>query len=621
VEVRTRSQVLASGLAYAGLALACAYYFEERTKVVPKWGQWYMASEGHPYVLLQVRAFLHGHLALLPHPSGASNDYVWGRGGMHSPFGLGLPILATPFHLLGLAFHAPGFPDSVRFLVLYALTTVLLVWALHRSRWGRPNGLGASMAATGFVMVFPTFVGLVQARFLIYEQAIATGALWCVGLLAGVLLLLDHCTLLRLCSVCAAAGFAAMIRPPLAIYGLVSATFALLIAHRKGLGWRPLSIAALAFASVMALYFVANTIRFGAPLSAGYEAVIGGPFVNRMARWGLPYSKLPFRVAAKELYATLFLLDPVPTQIMMGAPPEAVRPYAIGERWREYYSPTFDEWILAAWVLSLGAVVWRVVRGRLWRSDRPLDGEVATLIGAWALPPVVVLFFFYARVGTIVTRYFVDMYPAFAAACLCFAMTTVDALRKYAPQRVGSVQIAFVFVAGLYISGWRGWASGLASSVDEKTILARIATIDAMTKAMPAVPDHFKCNEERGPSPVHTHLHEWAGDCSFPSGMVFAMPHQKCVSFTLAPRNGQWDTPELQALAGFRANADYDALVSCGKPTADGELRRLTMCDPRSPPFLVDGLRLYSIATLDEGLNAIDNLKLMRIDAAESCPN
>jgi hypothetical protein len=60
--------------------------------------------------------------------------------------------------------------------------------------------------------------------------------------------------------------------------------------------------------------------------------------------------------------------------------------------------------------------------------------------------------------------------------------------------------------------------------------------------------------------------------------------------------------------------------VSCGAPKLDGGARRATMCEPHPPPFLLDGLRLYSIASLDANLNTIDRLKLLRIDAAPSCP-
>jgi hypothetical protein len=44
------------------------------------------------------------------------------------------------------------------------------------------------------------------------------------------------------------------------------------------------------------------------------------------------------------------------------------------------------------------------------------------------------------------------------------------------------------------------------------------------------------------------------------------------------------------------------------------------MCEPHAPPYLLDGMRLYSVASLDAKLTPIDRLKLTQIDAAPSCP-
>jgi hypothetical protein len=88
-------------------------------------------------------------------------------------------------------------------------------------------------------------------------------------------------------------------------------------------------------------------------------------------------------------------------------------PYVVGERWREYYAPTFDRVVFALWLTALVVVCWRIFRGRLWRRDCSLRGEVSTLVGAWALPPSIVLFVFYARIGNMVTRYATSMRPTF----------------------------------------------------------------------------------------------------------------------------------------------------------------------------------------------------------------
>src|SRR5580704_10249097 len=68
----------AAWFAYVAIALTCTEYVNSRAKLVPKWGVWY-AADPHPYILLQLRAWLSGHLAVLAHPAGAANDYQWGR--------------------------------------------------------------------------------------------------------------------------------------------------------------------------------------------------------------------------------------------------------------------------------------------------------------------------------------------------------------------------------------------------------------------------------------------------------------------------------------------------------------------------------------------------------------
>src|SRR5581483_8210652 len=142
-------------------------------------------------------------------------------------------------------------------------------------------------------------------RFLIYEQTIAMGVLWAVLLLAGLLLLLDRCTPTRLEALCAAAGFAVMIRPTLATYGGSTLALAILIGARKGLTRRDLAGGALAFAGVTTLFFLANALRFGSPFDLGYSRCVSGWYVNRLARWGLPFANVPFSVAAEAMFATL----------------------------------------------------------------------------------------------------------------------------------------------------------------------------------------------------------------------------------------------------------------------------------------------------------------------------
>jgi hypothetical protein len=615
----------AAWLVYGAAGLLCAVYLNARALLVPKVGQWY-AADANPAVLLQLRAWLSGRLAPGPHPVGGWYDYVWGRGGMHSNFGVGLPMLSLPLHVVARLFGAPGFPDQVRFLVFYAITTALFTRALHRSSRREPTALIASAVAAVFVLAFPTFVWFLAARFLIYEQAIAVGALWAVLLLAGLLVLLERSTTPRLLGVCTAAAFTVYIRPPLAAYGPTTIALALFIAHRRGLRLRALAASLAAAVGVAVLYLVNNVVRFGSPFEAGYANIVSGLLVNRLTRWGVGFASVPFKTAAKELLATLFLLDPIATHIITSTPlqvPPSVAPFAVGERYREYYSPTYDRWVFAAWLTAFAIVAWRLVRDRPWRRDRDIGGEVTTIVGLWALPPSIVLFVFYAKIGNLVTRYLIDLYPAFAAMMLCVGMAVVDAVRKRAPKRVAAAQLAIAAVAAVYfyLSGGHGWVRQRSHPADRNTMDARLADIDARSQSQPIPPGHFECGAPRGPEPMYAQLAGWLDDCKFSSGMIFAMLRSPCVTFTFQTGGrGGWRPADSESLAGFRAHGDFDALVSCGPPKVEGETRTVTMCEPHSPRFLLDGMRLYSVATLDGALKPIDRLRLLRIDGVPACP-
>jgi hypothetical protein len=610
-------------LFHAAIALACTAYFNCRTLLVPRIGEWY-TPDSHPRVALQLRAWLAGRLAPIPHPAVGWYDFVWGRGGMHTAAGLGVPILALPLHLVARAFGASAFPDQVLFLVLYAATAALLAHALHRARPRGPAPWLASSATAGFVVAFPTFVGLLAAGCSVYEQAIAIGALWNLALLAGVLWLLERVTPARFVVVCAASAFAVFLRAPLAVYGLTTAALALVIAYRSALPRRSRLTGLAVAAGVTALYLACNLARFGSPFEFGYANLVSQPSVDRLTRWGMAFARVPFGDAADELFATLFLLRPVAQSITTTSPaqvPAEVAEFAREERWREYYSPTYDPAIFAACLVATGLVVWRVVRGRLWRSDRALD--VPAVVGLWGLSPAIVLFVFYAKLPNLSTRYLVDFYPAYMAVVMCVGMACVDAVAGRAPRRVALAQVALAVlgVAYLALPEWRGWREHFGRRpADRATFEARIAAVEGSPIDQPIPPLHIRCGDPRGPEPVYGHLAEWKPDCTFRSAMVFAFPHSPCVTFTFEPASGAWGPREAESLAGVRATADFDRLVSCGAPRDEGASRSVTMCEPHPPPFLVDGMRLHAVAALDADLHPIDRLKLMAIDGAGECP-
>jgi hypothetical protein len=602
---------------HACVAVVCALYLNSRAQLVPKWGQWYACDDRS--LLLQLRAFMSGHLAATPHPTGAPWDYFWGRGGMHHPWGLGLPLLATPFHLVARVFGALGFPDSLRFLAIYVVVTFVLATSLHATspRKG-PKAVATSGLVAAFMVTFPTYVGMISSRFLVYEETIAVGALWNLLALACLLLLVARPTTRRLVIVCAVAGFSIIVRPTLGTYAFVTAALALLVARRAGLGAKQLAAGVSAFAAVLGLYLLFNTLRFGSPFVSGYENCIAGSFVNRLNRWGLPFSYEPFYPRLKETFATFFLLEPVSSQLL--SPPPSLQPYVVGERYREYYAPTYDLWILAAFVATFAIVALRIKKGRLWEPGRKLDSERITLLGSWAIPPVVALAVFYSGIGNLVSRYATDLFPALVAAVACSGMAIADALRRRAPRFTTAGELLLCGLAGIYGAGWRGWVTGLSHPCEAKDALRLVSNTEAASRRIPPPATRFDSNERHDGSIVVTQLSDWQPDGRFASGFVFAMPHSPCVELTLRSASGQWNAQEEEALQGIRLNADFDSLERCGPAKPVDDARVLVMCEPRRPRFLLDGLRLHSLASLDGQLRPIqDRLRLLRIDSVPSC--
>jgi hypothetical protein len=301
--------------------------------------------------------------------------------------------------------------------------------------------------------------------------------------------------------------------------------------------------------------------------------------------------------------------------------PETVRPYLFEERWREYYSPTYDLWTLAVWACAAVVLVWDVSQRKLWRRDRDIAGERPALLAAWALPPTLALFVFYTRTGNIVTRYAVDFYPAFAAAALCVGSTFVAEMRRHRPRWVDATRLALAVLAALWLSKWRGWPTQLSKPADRNTILATMERLDQQARMpAPVVPDVIRNGDPRiSPPPVHSHLLAWSSQGFFLSGVAFALPYSPCVTFTFAGATFTWQAGDQESLDGLRATADFDSLRSCGVEVDPEGTRQVTMCEPHPPAFVLDGMRLYSIATLDPDLHPHDRLRLLQIQATPSC--
>jgi hypothetical protein len=211
------------------------------------------------------------------------------------------------------------------------------------------------------------------------------------------------------------------------------------------------------------------------------------------------------------------------------------------------------------------------------------------------------------------------MVPAVAAAFLCVGIAAIGAARSHA-QRTALVAQPLIAVALVIYSAtqWRGWPEHLSDPIDRATLVERIAELDAASVVTPHVPSHYEPSEYREHGPIRSQLQEWRGDGLFAPGMAFAMPWTPCVAFTFLPAPPPYEQ-DGDPTKGFRVTADADSMLRCGNVRASGSARTVTMCEPHPPRHLLDGLRLYSVAVLNDDLTPRWP-RLIRIDAVPACP-
>ena len=245
--------------------------------LISAWGQWYSQSKHHR---AQVEALLRGELALSKNPADLAHDLCWSEGGVHQVWGLGVPLWRLPFEAATRLAGTEGFPDMLALAAALGLAAWAVLRALfgrlaqapkphasphvggNDSQAGRggavaeppphsalSGGGGAGLdsgsvalsrggaealhaerranattvvwlsGAAALVLVFPPFVNLLQTRFDIYEEVIAYEYLVGLGLLAGLIALVQRPSSGRYWGLCALAGLGGLVRPTLVFHG------------------------------------------------------------------------------------------------------------------------------------------------------------------------------------------------------------------------------------------------------------------------------------------------------------------------------------------------------------------------------------------------------------------
>jgi hypothetical protein len=363
---------------------------------------------------------LNGSLGLASDPSGLSWDLVWAKGKVQQVWGLGVPAWRLPFELAARTLGFQAFPDRLAFGVAIAGIALLIMRVFlpprslnHAIRTLRRNPV--TLAAPLLFVLFPPFLTLCRAPFMVYDEAAAYAYLTGIGLCAGTIAFVRRPTRGRYWALATLGGLAAFVRPTLIFYGLAS--LAVSFGHTRRLAW-PLkqSLQGVALWGLgLALLFATNLHRFGSGFEFGHSLIVNHISDMRyVTRFSSPYESEPLPSAAKELFGILFVAgdafnahDRYQLAMFSGQ--------SLTFRWRELYFETFD---LSFFAVVSFAWIWLILQWGGVRRDSQLNRRVAEIraLALWSLLAAVPIFLFYLRCHFISSRYLLDFAPAFAAA-------------------------------------------------------------------------------------------------------------------------------------------------------------------------------------------------------------
>lgn len=388
--------------------------------LITGWGRWYSPSLPYRW---QTEAILSGRVALSASPTAAEHDMIWAQGGVQQAWGLGVPLWRLPFEAVARLFGQPAFPDRVVFAIAIALVAYIILFTFsapnEKARRSQGNFEAWSFWRTILfslcLLIFPPFLTLCRGPFNVYEEAVAYGYLYSIGLFTGLVAFQRRQSVRRYVTISFLSSFAPFIRPTMLAYGFATIFIAFYYTRKaKWLWWKSLS-GLLSFGLGGALLFWSNLIRFGSGLEFGSGLNLSGLDVMFTSRFQAPFSNVSLFSAARELFGCLFSLN-----ILNGF--DVYRKGIVAfqspiPRWRHFYQSTFDYSFLLIIITCWIFTVWRWYKRRRHYRFITIESEQETA-SIWSFMSFVLLFVFYMRFHVISSRYILDFSAAIAVAIL-----------------------------------------------------------------------------------------------------------------------------------------------------------------------------------------------------------
>ena len=319
---------------------------------------------------------------------------------------MGIPILRAPFDFVTRLFGLVGFPDRWLFLLFFTGVSLLLLYAfekiiasIHATAAPTTKFCLAASSAT-FLLLFPGFIFMLSRIFLVYEEIISYGYLWVLMLFSLLVITIETPRTSVYLGICALSAFTMYIRPPLFVYGAMTA-FVVSIHRIFRFGARRQILAGLSvFLAVLIPLLAANQLRFGDPLEFGHTDSVSWPFINYITRFHAPWETAAFFPAAAELIGGLFFTPvPLPERGLPASPWMLAIP-----RFRELSFRSYDGIVLLCFIVAVGAgVAFWILGQKKTRATRvhSVVHESPLLVCGRASPLVLLLHRLFVHAGPV----------------------------------------------------------------------------------------------------------------------------------------------------------------------------------------------------------------------------
>ncbi len=570
---------------------------------VEQWGKWYSPSIP---LRQQTDALIDLRLSLGNDVNDLLHDHTWTNQSINQVWGLGVPVWRYPFEIMARLLGYDTFPDRLAFGIFSMLVSCILLIALLKAINTRNAKISMHSVIPGImhvfaiypiIMLFPTFITLMQTRGYVWEEVIAYGYMYAILEFSALLIFVHNPSRMQLWTICILAGFGGFIRPTLILYGTATIITAFIvwrnylntIIYRNGntclreilihkiRHWYHFIIGIFIFIGMICMLYKTNEQRFGDGKEFGHKLNMQYDVPTMYAtKFDYPYQDIGLVDACKELLGALFFAS---NKFHLDAYNESIFPLQSDTvRWREMYFKTHDISHLLFMLTSLCFILY-ISAKMLIRNVRKkhrvagceiVNGNKYVIISSiWGITSVILLFMFYLYVPVLSSRYMVDF-----SAALAISTTATTWIVMGTGQ--GNLRGIFVLVSAC---AWLIMQYGLqdsnyafSSSIDKTELETIYKDMDRAKKT--SVQNRTQINLDDGPSGIPYDRVGWPTERDF----FINEPGELCPLAIIFAKDIQYVELVLETLKHSVIVANpRDIRVKCGLETL--RVKNITQTD------------------------------------------